>query len=328
MRTGVARASAGLFLIMLGVIAGGGDATGQVPPLSTLRSRGRRTSATSSATRRPPRSWGRRCSGTCRWAATACRRARTCHFRAGADPRKKNQVSPGLLRVVFQPDEDRNSSASRRPTTASTARGRTTRSAGRTSPSGSSRTPRTASRRSSRTRTTSCPRRACTTRSSARTAGRAPTPTASASGKAAGANVRRVEPRNTPTMINAVFNHRNFWDMRAQNLFNGVNPFGDRDPERVPLQRREPAESPRGAGAARQLEPRLAGGRAADEPVRDVGRRADVPRRRAGASCGSWDGAIARPARRLRGARPLAKQLVHRDDSVLGPLQPLRRSGA
>ena len=22
----------------------------------------------------------------------------------------------------------------------------------------------------------------------------------------------------------------NFWDMRAQNLFNGVNPFGDRDP--------------------------------------------------------------------------------------------------
>src|SRR4029077_10467629 len=24
------------------------------------------------------------------------------------------------------------------------------------------------------------------------------------------ANVRRVEPRNTPTMINAVFNHRNF----------------------------------------------------------------------------------------------------------------------
>ena len=43
-------------------------------------------------------------------------------------------------------------------------------------------------------------------------------------------NVRRVEPRNTPTMINAVFNHRNFWDMRAQNVFNGVNPFGDRDP--------------------------------------------------------------------------------------------------
>lgn len=30
-------------------------------------------------------------------------------------------------------------------------------------------------------------------------------------------------------MINAVFNHRNFWGLRAQNLFNGVSPFGNRD---------------------------------------------------------------------------------------------------
>ena len=28
-------------------------------------------------------------------------------------------------------------------------------------------------------------------------------------------NVRRVEPRNTPSVFNAVFNHRNFWDGRA-----------------------------------------------------------------------------------------------------------------
>jgi hypothetical protein len=27
----------------------------------------------------------------------------TCHFRAGADPRTKNQISPGFLRVTFQP---------------------------------------------------------------------------------------------------------------------------------------------------------------------------------------------------------------------------------
>ncbi len=44
-------------------------------------------------------------------------------------------------------------------------------------------------------------------------------------------NVRRVEPRNTPTVINAVFNFRNFWDGRAQDIFNGVNPFGLRDPD-------------------------------------------------------------------------------------------------
>ena len=42
-------------------------------------------------------------------------------------------------------------------------------------------------------------------------------------------NIRRVEPRNTPTMINAVFNADNFWDGRASNVFNGVNPFGFRD---------------------------------------------------------------------------------------------------
>lgn len=41
---------------------------------------------------------------------------------------------------------------------------------------------------------------------------------------------RRVEPRNTPTMINAVFNYRNFWDGRANNVFNGTNNWGDRDP--------------------------------------------------------------------------------------------------
>src|SRR5947209_8349982 len=46
-----------------------------------------------------------------------------------------------------------------------------------------------------------------------------------------GINVRGVEPRNTPTMINAVFNHRNFWDGRARNEFNGVSPIGDLDPD-------------------------------------------------------------------------------------------------
>ena len=46
----------------------------------------------------------------------------------------------------------------------------------------------------------------------------------------AGIYVRQVEPRNTPTIINAIFNFRNFWDGRANNIFNGRNPFGPRDP--------------------------------------------------------------------------------------------------
>ncbi|MCX7084409.1 MAG: hypothetical protein NTY69_02620 [Methylococcales bacterium] len=41
-----------------------------------------------------------------------------------------------------------------------------------------------------------------------------------------GNSVRQVEPRNTPTIINAVYNFRNFWDGRANNVFNGLDPFG------------------------------------------------------------------------------------------------------
>src|SRR5690606_7662114 len=43
-----------------------------------------------------------------------------------------------------------------------------------------------------------------------------------------------VEPRNTPSTINAVFNMRQFWDGRANNLFNGVGVFGLRDIEGDP----------------------------------------------------------------------------------------------
>ena len=49
-------------------------------------------------------------------------------------------------------------------------------------------------------------------------------------------NVRRVTSRNTPTVINSVFNFRNFWDGRAQTIFNGVNTSGLRDPNAFVLQ--------------------------------------------------------------------------------------------
>ena len=44
-----------------------------------------------------------------------------------------------------------------------------------------------------------------------------------------GVETRRVEPRNTPTVINAALNYRNFWDGRANSVFNGVTPFGPHD---------------------------------------------------------------------------------------------------
>ena len=154
MRTGVARASAGLFLIMLGVIAGGGQAAGQVPSLSDT------------PVPRPPnlgefirdeeaaKALGKALFWDMQVGSDGVQACATCHFRAGADPRKKNQVSPGLLRVVFQRDGTARWSRFLTPTTASTARGPTVRFARRTFPSGGSPTPRTASRPSSRTRTT------------------------------------------------------------------------------------------------------------------------------------------------------------------------------
>ncbi len=42
-------------------------------------------------------------------------------------------------------------------------------------------------------------------------------------------NTRRTTGRNTPSAVDAVFNFRNFWDGRAQNVCNGTNPFGARD---------------------------------------------------------------------------------------------------
>jgi cytochrome c peroxidase len=47
--------------------------------------------------------------------------------------------------------------------------------------------------------------------------------------QAGGVNMRQVTARNTPSVINAVFNFNNFWDGRAHFIFNGVNPFGPQD---------------------------------------------------------------------------------------------------
>jgi cytochrome c peroxidase len=42
--------------------------------------------------------------------------------------------------------------------------------------------------------------------------------------------LRRIEPRNTPTMMGAAFNFDNFWDGRARFSYNGGSVFGPSDP--------------------------------------------------------------------------------------------------
>ncbi|OHX35972.1 cytochrome C peroxidase [Methylomonas sp. LWB] len=49
--------------------------------------------------------------------------------------------------------------------------------------------------------------------------------------KVGSVGTRQTTARNAPSVINAVFNHRSFWDGRANNIFNGSSPWGERDPD-------------------------------------------------------------------------------------------------
>jgi hypothetical protein len=44
-----------------------------------------------------------------------------------------------------------------------------------------------------------------------------------------GINIYQSTGRNSLTVVNSIFNLRNFWDDRAQTIFNGVSPFAKRD---------------------------------------------------------------------------------------------------
>ena len=125
-----------------------------------------------------------------------------------------------------------------------------------------------------------------------------------------GLNVRRVEPRNTPSVINAVFDFRNFWDGRAQNHFNGVSPFGDRDAGATVLKSV--------GGALQPVHVSLPNASLASQAV-------GPPRSLFEMSC---DGrAFPEIGERLLSPLlvPLARQVVDPTDSVLGPLANSRR---
>jgi cytochrome c peroxidase len=98
-----------------------------------------------------------------------------------------------------------------------------------------------------------------------------------------------------------VFNHRNFWDGRASNVFNGSSAWGDRDPDAGVW-----IDTPAGLVKQRlHLVNSALAAQAVAPPLNEVemscqGRRfADL-------------------ARKLMWRRPLERQVVHPDDSVLG----------
>jgi cytochrome c peroxidase len=134
-----------------------------------------------------------------------------------------------------------------------------------------------------------------------------------------GINVRQTTGRNTPSVINAIFNFRNFWDGRAQNDFNGVNPFGSRDPNAYVL------KAPTKQSALQKVKVRLDNASLASQavgpPLSSVEESATG---RVFADVGQKFGQIKarklprETGKKLRTLPPLAKQLIDPQDSVLG----------
>jgi cytochrome c peroxidase len=117
-------------------------------------------------------------------------------------------------------------------------------------------------------------------------------------------NVRRTTPRNAPSVINAVFNYRNFWDGRAQNIFNGVNPFGAGDPNAKLLQ-----VDPSNLNSLTAVALRLSNSALASQAVGPPG--SDVEMSATGRP-------FVKMGKKVLSLSPLALQMVMPSDSVLG----------
>ena len=123
-----------------------------------------------------------------------------------------------------------------------------------------------------------------------------------------GVNVRRVEPRNTPTVINSVFNHSNFWDGRAHNQFNGASVFGPLDDKAYILS----ADSD---GNLSNVKLSLENSSLASQAVGPPESNFEMSFNQR---------SLAMIGQKLMKRRPLRNQLVHPNDSVLSGLTSTR----
>src|SRR3954469_8721090 len=115
-------------------------------------------------------------------------------------------------------------------------------------------------------------------------------------------NTRRVTGRNAPSVINAAFNYNNFWDGRANFIFNGVDPFGDANVKARIF-------TNDGTGALKGVQIHLENSSLASQAVGPPGNDVEM----------SYSNrTFPDIGRKLLGLRPLGKQLVHGSDSALG----------
>ncbi len=118
------------------------------------------------------------------------------------------------------------------------------------------------------------------------------------------AGQRQRTRRNAPSVINAAYNDRNFWDGRANNLYNGQTAYGTRDPSAGIYQR----EGERIVHTRLRLENAALASQAMEPPVnaREM-------------SCQGRT--FTDIARKLLPRRPLERQAVHPEDSVLATIR-------
>jgi cytochrome c peroxidase len=117
-------------------------------------------------------------------------------------------------------------------------------------------------------------------------------------------NTRKTTGRNTPSVVDAAFNFRNFWDGRAQNVCNGANPFGARDKSAHLL----------AVGANGKLGPVHVGMENSALCSQSLGPILSNTEM-------SADGRdFAQVGKKLLARKPLAKQIVDHTDSVLGAI--------
>lgn len=138
-------------------------------------------------------------------------------------------------------------------------------------------------------------------------------------------SVRRVEPRNTPSVINAVFNLTNFWDGRASPVFNGRGAFGHHDREANILVNRP------GAGLVKQrivIDIASLASQAMQPPSSPQEMSFDLS---AAGNLRTMPEIGLKLLRRSpqsgRALTPLGLQKVHRQDSVLGALAGAKSRG-
>jgi cytochrome c peroxidase len=122
-----------------------------------------------------------------------------------------------------------------------------------------------------------------------------------------GLPVRKVEPRHTPTTVNAVFNFSNFWDGRANNIYNGVDVFGRRDIKNNPRARVLVTENGETKLQALELKNSSLASQAMGPPLSTFEM-----------SCGNRT--FADIGRKVLSRKPLANQKVSSQDGVLGSL--------